>query len=514
MRIHSLVIACLLLPLGPSALAQYLSTPIRGDVAVWDTTVARSLLVGTANAALLVADSIPDVGYASLGGGLQFGKLRRPQHAETERAITFEAQRYQHIGAWLFYGRFAYQQQQQQDLRWTGVMDPYRGTPFVLADSTVGDWKKHQFALDAGASIPLNEHLTLGLAVQYLAGSGAKNRDPRPLSNVNDITLRPSATWKLGVRHVIGGHAHYRGFKEDVRVLIRAPFVQGLYRLKGLSFHDQVLPVSASYTREYRGTEWGGGLQHLYRTGHSSQWVTDMAYTRYSEITQDGTMTPQSSGDYRNDRLSASTSWRYGKGRMENTFSLAVHAQRGVGHEYHYVSNALVFDGDMYRQEDVEATMRHEWRKRKDGTAYHWYIAPAMGYRQQVARYPTSPSTSRQQFGQLVASVEGGTWVARQLEVTAAIHYQTALSRSIAYYDNGQAIASSLLFPDYDYQTADYLAGRLGLRYLFSPPRMQAEQRRFFVELSGTLRHRLDPVSYAGYGSNRAYSGLTIGMYY
>lgn len=515
MRVYSFLIACLPLVLGPSAVAQQPAAQQRTSVAAWDTVVTRSLLMGSANVALLLADSIPDIGTTSLGAGAVFGKLRRPQMAETEQDITFEAQRYQHIGSWLFHGHFTYQQQQQQDLRWTGIMQPYRGTPFVLADSTVGDWTKHHFALEAGASIPLSERFAAGLAVQYLTSSGAKNRDPRPLSNVNDISLLPSATWKLDARHTIGGHGVFRRFKEDIGIQIRGPFAQGLYRMKGLSFHDQILPISSSYTREYRGTAWSGGLQHLYQTSSSSQWITEVDYTYYTEKTQDGTMPPQSSGDYRSNRLSARTALRYRRGNKENTLSARVSAQRGVGHEYHYVSGIVVFDGDMYTQEDLEAGIAYEWRCRPThGATYQWYVSPSIDYRQQIASYPTSPLASKQEFGQLIPSIKGGVWTTRQLEITGAFCFQTTVSQLLDYHTNEQTVASVLLFPDYDYQTADYIDATLGLRYVFSNSWRQAQRRQFFVAFSSTLRHRLDTVVYTAYGSNRSYSGLTVGMYY
>lgn len=506
-----LVVAC-----GQLAMAQPRDTPMDNRLVLWDTTIGRSLLVTGNNTALLTADSIPDVGYATLGGQLLSGGFRRPQEAEAEQAITFDTERYQRIGDWLFHGRFSYRHQRQDNLRWTDIMDPYRGTPFVLADSTVGDWKKHHFALEASASLPLNERLAVGLALNYRVGSGAKNRDPRPLSNVNDITLLPSASWTVNNRHVLGIHGRYRRFKEDIGVLIRAQFAQGLYRLKGLSFHDQILPVSVSYSRAYSGTAWGGGLQHLYHVNPSWQWFNEVEYTRYTEATQDVTIPPLPSGDFRNDHVSLRTTLRYRTGRMEKSLSMAAEAQRGVGHEYHYVSNVLVFDGDMHQQEALSATLTHEWMRHRPGIPYVWSIAPSLNYRQYRASYPTVPTNSRQEFTQLAASLTGGTWVARQVAITAAVHYQTALSDTLDYHADGvgQTVASTVLLPDQDYATADYLSGRLGLKYVFSRPISERDRRQFFAELSGLLHHRLNAVPYAGYGPNRAYASLTIGMYY
>ena len=454
MRKKHFTIGCLLIAWASFAMAQQHPLqeilPVKEGALVWDTTISRSLIVGSANTALLIEDKIPDIGYATLSGQFFSGKFKRPQEPVSEQAVTFDTERYQRIGNWLFRGRFNYKHQRQQDMRWTDIMDPYRGTPFVLADSTVGDWKKHHFNLEAAASLPLNKRLVMGLAVNYQAGSGAKNRDPRPLNNVNDIVLQPSATWRSNERHIIGLHGQYRSFKEDISILIRAPFVQGLYRIKGLSFHDQILPVSAGYSRAYRGTARGGGMQHLYRANPSFQWLSEAEYIHYTETTQDGTMPPQSSGDFREDRITIRTAIRHRTGVLENTLSATLGIKRGVGHEFHYVSNTLVFDGDMFRYEALNATISHEWMRLRPDVPYSWYLKPSLSYLSYQASYPTSPINSKQSFAQLSASLSGGTWIAKRMAITGVIDFQSALSETLDYHANGegQTVSPMTLLPD------------------------------------------------------------------
>ncbi len=509
---YGLLTGCLLLACGYDVAAQRADTT--HALARWDSGVARSLSLRSGNDALLLADSLPDAGYARFDGQVLGGGLRRPQDPRSAQVVAFGTERYQHAGTWLLHGRFMYQHERQRDRRWTAMMDPFSGTPFVLADSTIGDWKKHHFALEAGVSVPISKGLNAGFAVDYRLGSGAKNRDPRPLSNVNDITLRPSVSLAVGAHHIVGAHVQYRSVKEDISVMIRAPFVQGIYRLKGLSFHDQILPVSSGYTRLYRATAMGGGLQHLYRVNGAMQWLSELGYAGHRESTQDGTMPPRSSGDFRNDRFSGSSTLRYSRGRMEHTVSLEAEAYRTIGREYHYVSGALVFEGDMYREEQRAAALGYEWMRHHGGVPYRWYVSPTVHYRDFRATYPTTPAISQQAFGQVMVSVEGGSWLSRRLSINADIGYREAISEALAYHGESANIAHALLVPDQDYQTASILAYGLGMRYVFVPGRPVVRARNFFVGLTGRAWHRLSEPNDLGYGRNRGELKVQVGMYY
>lgn len=256
----------------------------------------------TQNAAGLQLSNVPTAGYTAFGALLENGDFKKSQQAADDRQFGFHSSRYQRLKKGVIYGSFNYIQQWSNQVNWSDVLDPYRGTPYIIADSIGGNWKKQRYDLELKAATAplLGERMVLGAGIKYSVFTGARQNDPRPLNNAGELTLTPSLVYRLGKNQQLGINGVYGFYKEDISFELKNTNVtHSLYKLLGLgqvTSPPSILATAAS--RYYKGKKYGAALQ--YNIGSENwQWLTEAAYTTYTEQVTDGSGIPLLSGTYK-----------------------------------------------------------------------------------------------------------------------------------------------------------------------------------------------------------------------
>lgn len=248
----------------------------------------QTIWSGSSNAASLNYFECGDrIGDAYVYSDFSEGDYHLFQRGESVRKVGFFTDGYVQLNNWKFYGSFDYYNQLNKDVKWVDVMDPYCGNPYTLGDSIGGNYTKEYFNMEGKMSYLVSDHTSMGLDVKYVAGVGAKRKDPRPKNIVTTFDISPGILFNLN-KMKIGANFRYEGSKEDIEITTVTENTYDIFYFKGLGVYTS--------TTEY--DDWssesdllGGGLQFNF-DGHSWSNLTEVNINKKSTDIKRGTTYP------------------------------------------------------------------------------------------------------------------------------------------------------------------------------------------------------------------------------
>jgi hypothetical protein len=220
------------------------------------------------------------------------GTFRRPQDPERDAPFMLLSEGIQRFGQWTSTGTFTYHRFNRTNLRWSLVSNPYRGTPFIWADSAGGDWQTDALTLHGALGSPeFWKGLSGGMGITYQASQGARQDGGRPLYRTREFSLSPSLAWRLSEAFRIGLSLVYSNFFEEGEYgsTLGSGSLE-LLSLRGLSSARKTLSDNAD--RRMIGSRLGGGVQLQGESG-VWQWSATSAYRTGRDSTQDFAFIPE-----------------------------------------------------------------------------------------------------------------------------------------------------------------------------------------------------------------------------
>lgn len=220
------------------------------------------------NAADMEHISVSDDGYgqAAVGADFETGTFHRAQDAATKTGIFFNADGERQVGRFRLKGDFTFRQSFENDVHFASTFDPLRAMPYVIADSTGGNWQKQNYAMWADISTPVVKGwLNAGLAMDIGVGRGAKKVDPRPQAGMCRIEIKPSLSFNCKEWFSVSAGFIYGLYRETSNlILYDSSQPQKLYLLKGLGQYTCEVFSSTERERKYDGNTLGGsiGIRH------------------------------------------------------------------------------------------------------------------------------------------------------------------------------------------------------------------------------------------------------------
>ncbi len=491
----------------------------------WALTYARALWLRSENSAGLGLDTTWSMAAASVSGQAESGSFRRPQQPAAAQVAALDAERIRTIRKLSFYGGFRFRQKWEKDIRWSDLLDPYRGTPYVLADSLGGDWKKQVFGLSAAlATNPLfSSRLSLGWAVEYEVETGARQNDPRPLNYARHLKLRPGVIWSPGpgIRTGLSFGAGF--FREEAEMENRLATAQRQYRLKGLSIHDAPTIFSLSVNRTYSGRDLSGGWQ-FEKKFPDATLMSSVNFGYYLEDTRDGITRPTLGGQFKRHVWSLSAIWRQDRPAGYGELRLEALQRKGTGREYHQVydpasaSWVTTFEGIFYRSEFENARIGYNRSGyTPDQRSVSWKWALSAGITKEHNRYLYN-QVSDQQVTSAEAEAQAEKLLAdrghRTLRVFFSGLYRANMEDGLVYVPRGTnaRAARELLYPDHAWLGADLATLKASLRYGFFPGARAGTQ--FYVSGTGMFVQGFWRREAGRENASRSWMQVSFGIFY
>ncbi len=501
-------------PLDTSALLPYYKVSLPYQ-AIWNNS---------GNAAGLIKDSLLVFGSTTLRYQNINGKYKLAQQAANNQQLNFETERYLQLGKSLFYGRFSYTQQWEKEVRLNDVLDPYRGTPYLWADSIGGDWKKQLYALELKISTPalLNKKIHLGLSADLNVATGARQNDPRPLATNNNIKISPALVWNVANQHSLGLNGIYERYREDVSLETKNTIINHrIYRLLGLGQMELPTTFTSSASRFYEGQWFGGNIQYHLKT-NTIEWLNNFGYKSGDEEVAEGSSIPRKSGTWKQQTYAFSSKLNFKNEQYLHRLSLDLQRKEDTGVEFHEIYNATtrtwqtILEADFYIANSDHAQLAYTLIKKKSALDFNWLAEAGVNYFSVDKNYVIPVSI--QQLSNVEVWFRGiksfalGTHL---LQVGTRLGYGKNLSQSLHFVPitvDRTLAAREVLYPDHGYLSTDYLTSSLQLQYNFSLKSVKTT--RFFISTDYNYMHNITAPIYGTAQGSRNFFNFSLGAFY
>lgn len=488
--------------------------------------LAREHWLETNNAAALNSSQLPNIGRTVLSGNQEKGSFYRPQQAKEQHAVNFTSERFLKQNGFAFYGKFSFTQEWEKDVRLTSVLDPYRGNPYILADSIGGNWKNQFYELTLKAAAPalLNDKLIFGIGINYQTGTGARQNDPRPLDYTNQIDLTPSILYLINDKHKFGLNGDFSTFKEKLDItLVNNTNPQLLYKLLGLGEyeHSRADFISLGYSRYYSGKSFGGDLQYEY-TGAKLKWLTSVGIKVYDEDVVDGSEMSRKAGKYSYKQYNVMSSLQYAANNWMQQLKFRWSQSDRDGKEFHQFYDSrietyeTIFESVVNTALVTRSSLSYQLLKSKVQKDYDWLVDATVGYSGLDNRYAYPQSwqiVDRMDYS--LCAKKNISWSgARSLELMFNVKYYHLLSNKLDYTEKAYStnyIAKNVLYPDHAYLAAQGWKTGAAVQYGFSLPKLKKTQ--FFIKGEGNVRLVDKGGLYYTGSANRTSWLLTLGFF-
>ncbi len=221
----------------------------------------ENMWLHTENASGLAFNRKNEFSTFDAGTTSRSGDFHRTMDPSLQNRWFFSASSYQTVNDKFFVGgSFSYDFINESGARWTGTYDPYRGNPYLLADSLTGvETHKEAYRISGQAAWILSDRLILGGGLQYRVSVAAKQKDPRPEINVTFLEFHPSLLL-IGNKSKIGFDAGYANRKEEISyTTYKSNFTPAFFMFKGFGFFSK--EIDYGFYRFQTSHEGFAGLQ-------------------------------------------------------------------------------------------------------------------------------------------------------------------------------------------------------------------------------------------------------------
>ena len=216
-----------------------------------------------------------------------YGNFHRAQESSGISQLGFDAEGAIPTKNNYMSGGFHFSQDYKQNIRFNTLLNPYRGTPYQLVDSTCSKWKIQNYSMWTSLATEfINNRLAGGLRLTLDVARGAKMVDPRPRTNNSRISATPSLSLQLGKQRLSGG-VEYNRFREIANIILyNTNDPQKIYALKGLGQYTYDIFSSTERERHYHGNSIAGILSYQAQLGDFGFFLNGK-YQNYGEEASD-----------------------------------------------------------------------------------------------------------------------------------------------------------------------------------------------------------------------------------
>jgi len=351
------------------------------------------------NAAGLLLDRPTVQSFLEAGYSHAEGSYHRPQEAAKKTDAFLNTRGNIYLNRYYLEGYFSYQRSDVSGTQYNAsLIDPFRGMPYLVADTNLSNWVHQDYKLGFKFSAPLrSDRWFLGMAADYQATSGAKQRDIRAENYFYSLTLRPSMVYHLNGSQSLGANLLYRSFKEESSNSNVNTYVdQKYYMLFGLG--NTIDYLGQGRTMNYTGEALGAGLQYQYQGAVKFFLTAD--YRLQAEDAHIGFTSTRPLGTLLQENWTGRVNLQTTGGALGHVFDLALDRTDSKGIEYiTEFESGLESDGYYIRYQSVRSTYRQQQAVfryhifKPDGHHYNWKAGIETGWQQSADRYLIPEST-------------------------------------------------------------------------------------------------------------------------
>ena len=436
-----------------------------------------------------------------------------------------QSERFATVNNWKFYGKFSFSKYEDKETGFTGMANPYRDNPYMIADSTTNaDWKKQHYLIQAQIITPeITKGLRAGTGVKYEILNGARQIDPRPLDKSLDLNLTPFLLYNTN-RWNFGINGYYNHYREDISISlenIQQP--KNLYKLIGLGeyLYNQPLIVTTGLTRKYNGNSYGGGLTIGYRLNSKNMLQLNGELYSTKEIVTDGVSNPYKAGNHNQDVLKGTISYQLKEDRANHIINLSSQHRKSKNREYIQLLNPEtsqydeIYNSVMHHQLNNSIILNYDVLLKDDKHLPSWNLGTGLRYTYLDEQYPTT--NFRVEINQYYVNGFAKKWFNLK-KGNLLVGYSTTLKvlgdNLLRFTEEPKLtnfVAKSILYPNFAFETTGYWTNQFEVQYTLPAFRNSNSQLYFKINYQNMTSTQRMLESAKGLSNN--YLNFTIGLF-
>ncbi len=378
-------------------------------------------------------------------------------------------------------GDFSYNNLDESGTRWSGVYDPYRGNPYILADSVSNaKWHKENYSLSGQIAYNFTPALILGCALDYFVSVAAKQKDPRPENIVTSIGFHPSVIFQKKTYN-LGFDLGYSNRKEQINYnTYRSNFTPTYFVFKGFGVYST--EIEDGYTRFQTEREVFGGIQ-VEKKLKGLQSLSELRFIYSFEGIEDGSSTiiKEDGGDWQTIKIKLNEQLKKSEGKNIHVINGNFSFFKGDGTEY---TQTKVKDGDNYRyitisknlkftRQTIGGDVSYNYLKMLNETNVDWDISTSLSAINNAEKYYYIPEIFKSSYFNISANTEiQKNFYLRKVHLAPTItaKYTSNISSNVELSNLPEITGTQrqeIYRQEFDFYTADVLklGGKVRLGY-------------------------------------------------
>ena len=196
--------------------------------------------------------------------------LHLVQEGSGSSALKLFSESFEKDSKYHFFGKAEFISDQKKNVGWRDVEDYELLSPYVIADSVGGTYKRESYSLSGGSSLK-NKNMEYALRASYQGAVSYRQVDPRPRNTVSVISINPGITfqkenWK------VGWFGEYKRYRQNVDIQVEK---EGrkiyFYLLQGFGIYNHNFSgYDDNFSRIYKGNLYTSGINFELRTPKNS----------------------------------------------------------------------------------------------------------------------------------------------------------------------------------------------------------------------------------------------------
>ncbi len=215
--------------------------------------------------------SVPVNRFSEVGASYSSSHADNGMHLVQEgngaSALQLHSESFQVSSNYRFFGKAFFSSDQKNNVGWRDVEDYSLLSPYLVADSIGGTYKRESYYLSGGASVRFH-HTEWGIRGTYEGGVSYRQVDPRPRNTVSVIHINPGLTYsRANWRY--GWFGEYVRYRQNVDIEVeKTDRKEYFYLLQGFGIYNREFSVlDETFTRIYKGNLYTTGF-HLNKEDH------------------------------------------------------------------------------------------------------------------------------------------------------------------------------------------------------------------------------------------------------
>ena len=416
------------------------------------------------------------------GANMRNGDFHRVSEDGDISRYSFNTSSYQSIGEKIFAsGKFEYNNMDADGARWSGTYDPYRGNPYLLADSLSGtSWHKENYRLGGQMAYVLSDKLILGCGVEYFAAVAAKQKDPRPENTITSFAIHPSLIIKKN-NYNLGVDIGYKNRKEQIDYYTyRSNFNSTFFMFKGFGFYSK--EIDTGFNRFQTASEMTGGIQ-FEKEFSGMQNLTELRFNYSFEGIEDGSSTiiKEDGGNWATYEIVLNEQLKKVTGKNTHLFEANLSFFNGDGteltqdkvNEGDHVEYVTIAENLKFNRQIISGELAYSYLRMKENKKIDWDIKATVDAINKAEEYYFIPEV----FSSSYMNVSGMAEIQKNFYF-GRIHFAPTLSASYTSNISNSLLLSNLAeitknqrpeiyIQDFEYYSADLLkmGGKIQLGY-------------------------------------------------